>query len=84
MPAKKFAISIPEQVMREVDCAAAARGITRSRFIAQLLERAARARSDAEITAQLDRVFSDERNAAEQRSVARAYRSAASRRGAEW
>lgn len=84
MPARKFAISIPEDVMKQVDRAAASRGVTRSRFIAEVLRRAAQARSDAEITRQLDRVFADTAMSREQRRRARALQSAKPRAGTEW
>jgi hypothetical protein len=84
MAVRKFAISVHEQIMREVDRAAAERGVTRSRFIADVLRRAAQARSDAEITRQLDRLFADQEIANEQRATARAFQSAGSSVGTEW
>jgi metal-responsive CopG/Arc/MetJ family transcriptional regulator len=78
MAAKKFAISIPEEVMKQVDRAARARQMTRSHFIAEVLRRVAQARSDAEITRRLNEVFADETLAAEQRETARAFERAAS------
>jgi metal-responsive CopG/Arc/MetJ family transcriptional regulator len=84
MTVKKFAISVPEEVMLQVDRAAAARGVTRSRFVATLLRRAARARTDAEVTRQLDRLFADTSVADEQRTTAEAFGAAASTRGTEW
>ena len=41
MPVRKFAISVPVEVMVEVDQAAQRRGVTRSRFIAEVLGRVA-------------------------------------------
>lgn len=73
MGARKFAISIPEEVMEQIDEAAARRGITRSRFISDVLRTAARARTDAEITRRLDEVFSDPEVAREQRRTSRAF-----------
>jgi hypothetical protein len=84
MAARKFAISIPEEVMRQVDRAAGERGVTRSRFIAEVLARAARARSDAEITRQLDRLFADPAVDREQRRTARGLQALASPVGTEW
>lgn len=84
MTVTKFAISVPEEVMKEVDRAAAARGVTRSRFISDVLRKAARARTDAEITRQLDELFSDESLAAEQREAAEAFGDAGSDVGPEW
>jgi len=84
MAARKFAISVPEDVMRHVDRAAARRGVTRSRFIADLLARVARARTDAEISRRVDALFSDPEVAREQAQTARAFRRTAPRAGTEW
>ena len=50
MAVKKFALSVPEDVMKEVDRAAKRFGVTRSRFISGVLRRVSDARSDEEIT----------------------------------
>lgn len=71
MAVHKFALSIPRDVMAEVDGAARRRGVTRSRFISDVLRKVARARSDAEITRRLDEVFSDPAVAGEQRRTSR-------------
>ena len=84
MAVTKYAISMPEDVMKQIDRAARKRGETRSRFIANILRRAAQARSDAEITEQLNRVFADESLAAEQRETAEAFRRGSSTRGTKW
>jgi metal-responsive CopG/Arc/MetJ family transcriptional regulator len=84
MPAKKFAISIPEDVMRQVDRAAATQGVTRSRFIAKVLQRVASARTDAEVTRRLNRVFADPEIEDEQRATAQAFELAAPTRGLKW
>ena len=84
MAAKKFAISVPAEVMDEVDRAAADRKITRSRFIADVLKQAARARSDAEITRRLNEVFADRAADAEQRATARALQRAGKSVGTAW
>ncbi|MBX3274153.1 MAG: ribbon-helix-helix protein, CopG family [Sandaracinaceae bacterium] len=84
MPVKKIAISVPEDVARQVDEAAAARGVTRSRFITDVLRTAARARTDAEITRRLDELFADETVTREQRETARDYQQAAPKDGTQW
>jgi hypothetical protein len=84
MAAKKFAISIPEDVMREVDRAARGAGVTRSRFIAGVLRRVARARSDADITRRVDALFADAALAREQAGTAAALRARGSPAGTEW
>ena len=57
MPVKKIAISVPPDVIRQVDLAARERGVTRSRFITDVLRRVARARSDAEIKRRVNEVL---------------------------
>lgn len=84
MATKKFAISVPEDVMAQVDGAAADRGITRSRFITEMLRRVASARTDAEIRRRVNEVFADPDVAEEQRETAQAYRSRGPHQGAEW
>jgi len=71
MSVHKFAISIPEDVMQQIDEAAELRGVTRSRFISDVLRKVARAKSDAEITRRLDAVFSAPDVAREQRRTSR-------------
>lgn len=84
MPVHKIAISVPREVMVEVDRAARERGVARSRFISDMLRLVAQARSDAEVTRRLDAVFADARVASEQRSDAERDLAAGSRNGAEW
>lgn len=61
MSAIKFAISIPAEVMQAVDRAAHERGITRSRFIAEILRRVAGAKRDEEISRRIDKALSEPR-----------------------
>ena len=84
MSAKKFAISVPEDVMEQVDRAALRRGVTRSRFIVDTLRVVAAARSDREISKKIDRVFADAEVASEQRDTVAAFHGVRSRKGTEW
>lgn len=84
MPVKKFAISVPEDVMAQVDRAAASRGVTRSRFIADVLRGVASARSDAEVTARINRLFADPEIAREQRATATKFHAVAPASGSDW
>ena len=59
MPARKTAIAVPPELLREVDAAASARGESRSAFINRVLRAAVRARRDAEITRRLDLIFAE-------------------------
>ena len=70
MSAKKFAISVPEEVMDQVDRAARGRGVTRSRFISDVLRRVAHARRDAEVTRRIDELFADPKLQKEQKGTA--------------
>jgi len=73
MNAKKFAISIPAEVMKQVDRAARARQVTRSRFISDVLRKVAAARSDAEVSRRVNAVFEDEDVAREQVETSNAF-----------
>lgn len=84
MAAKKLAISVPEEVIREVDHAAKRRGMTRSGFITDVLSHVARARTDAEIARRVNDLFADAEIAGEQVETAKRFRRIAPRRGAEW
>ena len=84
MAAMKFAISVPEDVMRQVDRAAKRRRMTRSGFISRVLARVARAQTDAEISRKVDEIFSDPEVAREQVATARAFRRSAPTAGAGW
>jgi hypothetical protein len=70
MSTAKVALSIPEDVLEEVDAAARERGESRSGFVSRVLRAAMKARSDAEVTRRLDELFTEPAIAAEQLRVA--------------
>jgi len=72
MAVRKIAISVPEEVLAQVDEAAAERGENRSRFITQMLTLLAQARTDREISRRVNAVFADPELAREQVKTARA------------
>jgi len=80
----KFALSVPEEVMKKVDQAAKRRRATRSRFISEVLRSVAEASTDAQITERINRFFSDPRLRRNQRREAREWARAASTEGTEW
>jgi hypothetical protein len=84
VPRIRFAVCVPAEVMRLVDLAAEERGITRSRFISELLRRVASARSDQDISRQVDEALSDAGLAGEQRATSAAYGRIRPRSGTEW
>lgn len=84
MAAKKFAISVPEEVMAAVDRAATERGVSRSRFISGILRRVAAARTDTEVTRRINKVLADEELQGGQADEARAFQHAGVGAGTEW
>ena len=82
MNAVKFAISMPRETMSRVDRAAKRLGLTRSRYIAVVLDRVARNERDAAISRKVDEVLS---KLGEQDVEAAAFLQAARRdEGTEW
>ncbi len=80
MASSKIAITVPENVLSEVDAAAEARGETRSGFISRVLRTALKARRDAAITRRLNELFADEGVVASQDRITREMDSA----GTDW
>ena len=80
MASAKIAITVPEDVLSEVDAAARARGETRSGFISRILKTALKARRDAGITRRLNELFAEESVVATQERITRETDSA----GTDW
>ena len=80
MASSKIAITVPEDVLSEVDAAARAGGETRSGFISRILRTAMKARRDAGITRRLNQLFADENVVIEQERITREMDSA----GTDW
>jgi metal-responsive CopG/Arc/MetJ family transcriptional regulator len=59
MGVAKFAISMPTETMNRVDRAAKRLGMTRSRYIAVVLDRVARRERDAAISRRVDKVLAE-------------------------
>lgn len=79
MRAKKIAISVPADVLDEVDRAARQRSTTRSGFITQVLRIAASTGRDAELAKRIRAFFENPANAREGRAEARTLSRAAAR-----
>lgn len=84
MAVRKLAISLPEEVLAEVDAAAAERGQTRSGFISATLGYLARARTDREMSRRANLVFADEEVRKEQVRTARALARIRPKAGTRW
>ncbi len=80
MARAKIAITVPEDLLSEVDAAARARGETRSGFISRILKTALKARRDAGITRRLNELFAEESVVATQERITREMDSA----GTDW
>jgi hypothetical protein len=70
---RKTAISVPANLLAQVDRAARQAGQSRSQFIQRLLVEAVRAKSDIDFTNRLNRFFAETENEAAARSEARAW-----------
>ena len=71
MPLLKTTVTIPEDLLAQVDKAAERRGESRSRYITRVLRAAGGARRDAEITSRLNALFAEDRVLEEQRRTTR-------------
>jgi hypothetical protein len=80
MALRKTAITVPEDLLAEVDRAARERHESRSRFFTRVLRQAVRARRDADVTRRLNELFADPALAREQVRGA----SALDRIGTDW
>ncbi len=80
MASAKIAITVPEDVLSEVDAAARLRGETRSGFISRILKTALKARRDAAVTRRLNELFAEESVVATQERITREMDSA----GTDW
>ena len=81
---KRVTVWLPDETVAALHGAAAARGVSRSRFVVNALRAAAWTRSDEGIALRVDRLMADPRLAKEQRCTARAFQRGGSRRGTEW
>ena len=84
MAVKKFAISVAEEVMAEVDRAAAERNLSRSRFITGVLRLVATAQKDAEVIRRINKLLVEEDLHQHQADEARAFQHAGVTAGTEW
>ncbi len=84
MNTKKIAITVPKDLVMTIDLLSLEKGISRSRFITDILkEEISKAEKD-KIKAAFDRVFSDETIAEEQLAMARNFESLGKEEGQEW
>ena len=77
MSVRKIAISIPENVLRQVDRSAKRAKTTRSGFISRVLTAVSHAGTQIEITERINQLFSEEGISEEQTQVSDIYLQAA-------
>lgn len=66
MTVRKIAISVPEEILREIDAIARKSKTTRSGLISQVLSEVTHARNRSEVTARINQLFGDPEIQAEQ------------------
>lgn len=84
MAAKKIAISLPPQTLKQIDRAARETGESRSGFIARICMLAATAKSDREIRRKINQLFADPEIVREQVDASEGMLRAGHSAGTEW
>jgi metal-responsive CopG/Arc/MetJ family transcriptional regulator len=84
MTTQKVAISIPEDLIREIDLISKNKGLSRSRYIASALGDKVADEKKELLRQAYDRVFSDEDIQKEQLETAKWFEGAGSEGGQEW
>ena len=80
----KIAISMPEELVKEVDAVRKEEDISRSGYITRLVRKAVRVERKEKLKAAYDRVFSDSEIVKEQRETALLFDNSGEEKGQEW
>jgi len=84
MNTKKIAITVPKDLVMTIDLLSIESGVSRSKFITDILKEKISKDKNDKIKAAFDRVFSDETIAEEQLTTAREFESSGKEEGQEW
>ena len=84
MNTKKIAITIPRDLIMTIDLLSREQGVSRSKFITEILKEKILKDQNDKIKAAYDRVFSDEKIAQEQLAMAGEFESSGKEDGQEW
>jgi len=84
MNTQKVAISIPEDLLKDIDLISKKKGLSRSRYIASALSTKVADEKRELLKHAYDRVFSDEKIQKEQRDTAGWFERVGSEEGQEW
>ncbi len=84
MDTQKVAITIPRDLVVLIDDISKKHGMSRSKYIARVLNEKLMEERNAQLTAAYNELFSDEKIAEEQLQTARAFESVGAEEGQEW
>jgi metal-responsive CopG/Arc/MetJ family transcriptional regulator len=84
MTTQKVAISMPEDLIKDIDLISKNRGLSRSRYIASTLCAKVAHEKKEFLKQAYDRVFSDEKMQKQQRDTTKWFEGAGSEEGQEW
>ncbi len=84
MNTEKVALTIPKDLLAMVDSISRERGLSRSKFISNLIRERIRDEKNASLKEAYDRVFADDRIRKEQLETARWFEAGGSTEGQEW
>ena len=84
MTTVKVAITMPKELVREVDAVRKEEEISRSGYITRIVREAVRAERKERLKAAYDRVFSDPEIVKEQKEVALFFDNSGNNQGQEW
>lgn len=84
MTTVKVAITMPKELVREVDAVRKEEEISRSGYITRLVRKAVRAERKEKLKAAYDRVFSDPEIVKEQKEIALFFDNSGNHKGQEW
>ena len=84
MNTKKIAITVPEDLVMTIDLLSFESGVSRSKFITDILREKISKDKNDKIKASYDRVFSDNTIAEEQLAMARDFEDSGKEEGQEW
>jgi len=84
MTTQKVAISIPKDLIKDIDLIIKNKGLSRSRYIASALSEKVADEKKELLKQAYDRVFSDEKMQKEQRDTAKLFKDAGREEGQEW
>lgn len=84
MNTQKIAITIPKDLVMTIDLLSLENGVSRSKFITDILKERISKDKSAKIKSIYDRVFSDEAVSREQLAIAREFESSGKEDGQEW